>query len=114
MLADEQDAHAGPPPKKKQGLSRLSVAALAGAHAADGLSTIYALTKDHVREANPLFGEQPSAAKVLAIKGAGTAAQWWMLKQMAKSKPKLANAMAKGIAAGLGVVALSNVRQANK
>lgn len=90
-----------------------SVLALAAGNGADGLSTIYAL-KHGVREANPVFGRSPHPAKVAAIKGATTVAEWLMLKKLAKDHPKLANGLAKGIGAAMAGVAAHNVYQGRK
>lgn len=88
-----------------------SLLMLLGGNAADAGSTIYALNHG-AREANPVLGSHPSAAKVLAMKGAGTAAQWLVLKLLAKEHPKLANGIAKGVGIGLGAVGAHNFGQA--
>lgn len=51
-------------------------------------------------------------AKILALKGASTAAQWAILKLLAQAHPKLANGIAKGAGIGLGAVGVHNVMQA--
>lgn len=109
MAAQPEQAQTQPAPPGT--LSPLSLAMLLGGNGADAASTIYALRHDGVKEANPVYGSHPSAAKVMAIKGLGTAAQWAVLKMLAKQHPKLANGIAKGIGIGTGAVAANNIRQ---
>lgn len=93
-------------------LSGTSKAMLLGGNAADLLSTLYGLQHGAL-EQNPMYGgENPSAAKVMAIKGAGTLASYLLMRQLAKRHPQAANLASKILGAGLGGVAAWNVSQA--
>lgn len=100
-------------PKSDDRLTLASILALAAGNGADVASTVYALNRG-AQEANPVYGTQPSAAKLLAIKGAGTAAQWLVLHKMAKSHPKIANAVAKVVGGANGALAVHNLRAAQQ
>lgn len=109
---DEMPPASKPAPKD----GRLTVASMMALGAGNGLdagSTVYALNRG-AHETNPVYGAQPNAAKVLAIKGATTAGQLWLLKKMAKSHPKAANALAKISGAAMGVIGVHNLRQASR
>ena len=113
----EHELKTNPPavsaPKTSGKLSKSSLAMLLGGNAADAASTIYAL-KRGARETNPLYGEQPSVGKLLAIKGGTTAGAYLLSKLLAKDRPKLANGLAKGLGAALTGVAAHNVMQARE
>lgn len=86
------------------------VVLLAG-NAADGASTIYA-TSHGGREWNPIYGDQPRAAKVVAIKSAGAVAQVYLLHTLSRrGHPRLANVIAYTTGAALGGLSIRNWRQ---
>lgn len=97
---------------KRKGLSKLSLGALLAANAGDALTTIFRAPGTH--ELNPAYGKQPSAGKVLAIKGAGTVAQVLALRKLGQSHPKVADGLAKVVSGVLGAVAIKNARQGRK
>lgn len=99
------------PQREPGSLSLPSLLMLLGGNGVDAGSTIYAL-QHGAREVNPIFGSNPSAAKVVALKGAGTAAQWALLKLLAKNHPKFANWMAKGAGGAMAGVGIHNFTQA--
>lgn len=108
----ERYAEQAPAPPRDGRITVASMLALAAGNGLDAGSTIYALNHG-ARETNPVYGDQPSAAKVLAIKGAGTLAQYLILRALAKRHPKAANLTAKiigGMTAGVGVKNLREVR----
>ncbi len=102
-----------PPEAKGGGLSKSSLAMLLGGNAADAASTLYAL-KNGAKETNPVLGSHPSAAKLLALKGAGVGVQALLLKLLAKEHPKAANVIAKVTGGAMGGLAAHNVMQVKK
>lgn len=100
-----------PVPNEPQGWSRGSRWANLLGNIADAGSTIYALQNPNAHEANPLFGEHPSAAKILAVKGAGTLLQQLLFQALAKKgHPKLANILGYTSGGVLGGIAANNIR----
>ena len=99
--------------ESKRKLSIFSRILLHGGNAADLGSTIHALKNDNVKEANPIYGENPSALKLGLIKSGGSIGIDFALSKMAKKKPKLANGVAKGIGIGMLAVAANNMKQAS-
>lgn len=97
------------PDEKK--LSKISRAILHGGNTSDAISTIYALKNPNVVEANRLYGRQSSNLKVAGIKAASSIVEDVLLSKLAKTKPKLANGLAKGIGIGMMMVAANNVNQ---
>lgn len=95
-------------------LSPLSLAMLIGGNGLDAGSTIYALRQPGIREANPLLGSHPGTGTVLAAKVGGTAAEWLLLRLLAKKHPKLANGLAKGIGGAMAGIGVNNLRLAQK
>lgn len=88
--------------------------ALAIGGVADGLSTHQGLKNPNLQETNPLFGKNPSGAKIGAIKGVTGAVQALALDRLAKNKPKLAKGIAIGIGTLQAAIAANNMRLANK
>lgn len=110
------DLEANPPDKAEptaRKLDGVSKGLLIGGNVADLGSTLYALNNG-ARETNPLYGDHPSAAKLLAVKGAGTLLQYILLNKFAKHHPTAANRVAKAIGAGLGGVSAWNLSQVKK
>jgi hypothetical protein len=94
-------------------LSIFSRMLLHGGNASDAGSTIYGLKQGAV-EANPVWGSAPSPYLVGGIKAGTSLAEDVGLSKLAKSRPKLANGLAKGIGIGMLAVAASNMHQAKK
>lgn len=113
VAAELEQTPPADPPKKKE-LTKLSIGALTAANIADAASTIAALKQPGTREGNPLLGDHPSVGKVLAVKGATTAAQLLVLTKLGKKHPKVANGIAKGLSAVVGAVAVSNLTKGRK
>jgi hypothetical protein len=78
--------------------------------AADTASTIYALGQGHT-EANPLYGPQPSAAKLVAGKLAAISLAWLMMRATAKTHPETASTVTALLGMQQCAVATWNVGQ---
>ena len=102
-----------PPPKPKS-VSKWAQLATALGHGGDAASTIYGLNQDGVEEKHPLYGNHPSAAKILGIKGSTAALQMLFQHWAGKRNPKAANIAGFSTGAALGALTASNIHQANK
>lgn len=106
-LANTPPGLEAPAPDRPKHVSPWAQFATLAGHGADAASTIYAL-KQGASEANPLYGEHPSAGKVAAVKGGTAALQMLMQHFVGKSHPGLANAMGFGTGIGMGGIAAHN------
>lgn len=99
------------PEQPKKGASWWAHLANAGGAAADLGSTMYALKQPGLREANPIYGDNPSMGKIMGAK-AGTAALSALMMHFMPHK--LANVM--GVGSGLfqGGIAAHNLSEVNK
>jgi len=102
----------GDEPKKK--LSIISRAILHGGNASDLATTIHALDKPNVNEANPILGTDPSTLKLSLIKAGTSIGTDLLLSRLSKTHPKLANGMAKGLGIGMMLVAAHNLNTSRK
>ena len=101
------------PADEKKGVSKWAQLASIAGHGIDAGTTIHALNKGAM-EGNPLYGEQPSAGKVLGIKAGSAALQALMQHFIGKKSPGVANALGYGTGIGLGAIGINNMINANK
>lgn len=111
-LAKPSPAATAPAPERKRVSPWAQLATVAG-NAFDAGTTIHALNQGAM-EGNPMYGDHPSAGKVLGIKAGTTAAQLLLQHLLGKKSPGAANAM--GFATGglMGGIGAWNLTQANK
>lgn len=113
-IRENPPAVSAPPPEaKKKGVSKWAQLATLGGHMADAGTTIHALNQGAM-ETNPLYGENPSAGKVLGMKGGTAALQMLLQHFLGKKNPTAANVLGYGTGAAMGGVAGWNMAQANK
>ena len=101
------------PESEKKGVSKWAQLAMLAGHGIDAGTTIHALNNG-AEEANPIYGKQPSAGKVLGIKAGSAALQALMQHFIGKKSPGVANALGYGTGAALGAVGINNMINANK
>jgi len=80
------------------------------ANAADFAGTAYCLSVDRCTEGNPLYGSNPSTAKLLAIKAGTGALHYWLVSEIAKTDPGTARVVAMVSTFVIGGVAIANLR----
>ena len=97
-----------------KGVSKWAQLATLAGHGADAYSTIEALKNPNAVEANPLYGQHPSAGKILGVKGGTAALQMLMQHYLGKKSPGAANALGLGTGAILGGVAAHNLSLKDK
>jgi hypothetical protein len=106
-MADDQK-------KDVKGFNPYIWSSIMGTEALDALSTKYALDKNpNTHEANPLMGDG-NLKTILPLKlGIGAAASYGLSKMM-PNHPKLAKALAMGLAGSSGLIAAHNFDVANR
>lgn len=100
-----------PTPKRSHGKMHTALAGMAAGQAADAYTTLAALRRPGTKEANPLYGDRPSAARVIATKAAAMVPAAYVLDKLYDRKPKTALALAIGLGTLGGAVALRNSKQ---
>ena len=103
------------PPAENKGTSKWAILASILGDSADAFSTVQALKHPNIREANPLFGERPSAGKVIGLKAGAAALKAlgeWGLGKM--GHPTMGNILGYGSGAAMGGVAAQNMMQLEK
>jgi hypothetical protein len=113
-LSADPAARQEPQPKRDHGLMhKLGLPLMAAGQTADVVSTVQAL-KRGAHESNPVYGKQPSAAKLTAIKAATMVPTGLLLDKLYTHHPKIAMGIAAAIG-GLGFgVAARNAKQGRK
>ena len=81
-----------------------------GLSAIDAVQTVVCLNSGRCEEANPLFGKNPSTAKVVIAKVAGSALQFAIFNEVRKRDPKMALRVAQVSVAVQGTAVVLNAR----
>lgn len=106
IAPEEQEAPAAPPKHSHTLMHAVGLPVFAGGQAADAISTLQALKRPGTAEGNPLYGDHPSAGRVLATKAAVGAPIAFILDKLADTHPKLALALSlAGGGAGMALAA---------
>ena len=112
QLLTQETEQAAPAPERK--ISMPAWATLIGGNLADVGSTVHALNNG-AREGNPLYGEHPSAGRIVGTKLVQTALEALLMKALEKTgHTKAANNIGYGLGIGTGAVAVSNMTKGNK
>lgn len=103
------------PDAPRKGVSKWAQLATLVGHGADAASTIHTLgANPNAVETNPLYGQYPSAGKILGIKGGEAAMQMLMQHVIGKSHPGIANMLGYGTGIATGGIAAHNMSLAKK
>lgn len=102
VRAIDGDAAPAAPPSRSHTPMHVALGVMGGGQLADALSTKAALDRGGTQEANPLYGSDPSLARVLGTKAAIMAPTGYALDKLYNQHPKLALALALGLG-GLGM-----------
>lgn len=104
-LAKYVENNPPPAPEKKKGIGWGTRSAIYGGAGADALSTIEALKHSGLSEGNPLYGKNPSPARVVVTKGLQALGQDLLLQKLADAGH---DKWAKGLGIGFGALGIGN------
>lgn len=76
----------------------------------DAAQTIDCLKRNVCQEANPLFGKNPSAGKLIGVKAAGGVVHWLLFSHFRKTNPQFARRFAQLSVVIQGGVVAANAR----
>jgi hypothetical protein len=100
-----------PPDKPSHAGLHAALGVMGGGALADALTTIAALKREGTHEANPIYGKDPSAARILATKAATTIPSALLLDKLGDKHKVAAMLIALGIGGASFGIAAKNAQQ---